>query len=229
MKTYKEIIDEGRRAIAEALGGIKGEKFLKECAEYDAIREHYGISEADKFITDLGEESEWERLKKSRPKKDKITVFCYDADGNLKHIFASLADCSRFFNGKPNGLFAGYVKKEKIYKGYLLSFREMTKQEAKELYAERLKKYKPKSDKVTVYCYDCDGDLKDIFASLAECSQFINGKKHGVMAEYVRQEKVYRGYLLCGRMMTAEQAREMYMNAERILPRGKYERKKAVT
>lgn len=98
-----------------------------------------------------------------------------------------------------------------------------TKEKEQPQEKEQPKERKKSKERITVYVYGSDGTLIEIFPSLGSASFFILGKFQGVRKHFIG--KVYHGYLLSGQMLTQEQAREIYMSADRILPRGRYKRK----
>ena len=122
---------------------------------------------------------------KSLVEKQSKKVYQYDLKGNLINVWASTMDCGR--NGyEAKTISACCLGKLKTHQNFIWSYKPIENFD--------IDNYKNKTASKTVYQYDKDYNLINIWASTKEC--YINGfSSSHISACCLGKEKFHKGFI----------------------------------
>lgn len=149
-----------------------------------------------------------EALKDYKPIKP-LTCYLYNKQGELVKTFNQKKECAKYLKGCQTTI-RNYLNKQWIYKGYLLSLEELTKDQAIDIYkhdVEHGKVYLEGSTqkKIPIFSYNSEGDLVAAYESKYQwCKQ--NGQGVSILS----RDKVINGRLVSQNKYTKEVARRIY-------------------
>lgn len=143
--------------------------------------------------------------------------YIYNGEGELVRQFSTKRECAYFIGGSETTI-RNYILKQWIYKGYLLTYKKLSKEEAIDLYNYNVAHGNVyleggNQKKMPIYAYNADGKLVGVFESKSKWSK-VYKRTTSLLKD---GDRVIMDRLVSTNKYSVETAKELYNKLAQIV------------